>query len=170
MTKPPVALSVLAAGLFLAACGGSSSPSTQPSTGTSSTPPTSAAPTGTAPADPAAAKAQVIANWQKFFNYKTPEAQAKALLEDGSSLGAALTLAKQERDQTHLKQGAKVKIVTFTSATNASVTYELLNGTQPLLNQASGVAVLVDGQWKVSKNTFCSLVTLGNNGKSPAGC
>ena len=157
----------LATALLLAACGGSSSPSGAPS---SSAPPTSASPTGTAPADPAAAKAQVIANWQKFFDYHTAETQAAALLEDGSSLGAALALAKQERNQTHIKQGAKVKVVTFTSPTQASVTYQLLNGTQVLLGAASGVAIYVDGQWKVSKQTFCSLVTLGNNNKAPAGC
>jgi hypothetical protein len=159
---------VVATALLLAGCGGSSSPSSAPSSSAPSS--TSAAPSATAPADPTAAKAQITANWQKFFDYKTPSAQAVSLLEDGQSLGAALALAKKERDQTHIKQGAKVKVITFNSATSANVLYQLLNGTQVLLGSASGVAVYVDGQWKVGKQTFCSLVTLGNNNQAPAGC
>jgi hypothetical protein len=165
-TAPAVVAALLT--VVMTACGGSSSPvASQTSSSASSSTPSAA---GTAPADPSAAKAQITTTWEKFFDYTTPEAQATALLENGSSLGAALRLAKQERAQTHLRQKAQVKVITFTSPTQASVTYVLLNGTTPLLNNASGVAVYVDGSWKVSTQTFCSLVTLGNNGKAPAGC
>ena len=42
--------------------------------------------------------------------------------------------------------------------------------TQVLLPAASGQAVLVDGTWRVSKSTFCTLVTLGNNNEPVEGC
>ena len=148
----------------VAGCGGSSSPSA------STTPSTSTSPSGNAPADPAAAKAAITANWQTFFDASTPPAQAVALLEDGDQLGAALQLAKQERAATKINQKAKVSGIVFTSATSATVTYDLLNGTTAVLPGATGTAVYVDGKWKVSKSTFCSLVTLGNNNKAPAGC
>lgn len=162
----------VAALLALAGCGGSSSPS--PST--SSTPPASTssspAPAASAsgPADPAAAKAEITSVWEKFFNSGTPLSEAKNLLEDGANLKAALLVAAREDRQTHLNRVAKVKLINFISPTTANVTWRLLNGTKPLLDNASGQAVLINGHWLVSKLTFCTLVELGNNGKPVPGC
>ena len=169
--------SLKAAGLVLvavlaAACGGGSSgggntqPSTAPSSGTSTTP----AATATAPADPAAAKAEIKKVWVKFFNSSTNQGVAKGLLEDGANLGAALRLAQKEDKQTNLDRRAKVKLINFFDATTANVTWILYNGTTKVLDNASGQAKLVDGHWLVSKVTFCTLVTLGNNQVAPKGC
>jgi len=151
----------------LTACGGGS---TAKVSANSTTPPASPTPSATAPADPAAAKAQIKANWEKFFAYRTKTAVAKSLLEDGSSMSGAIAFARLEQRQTHLKQAARVKLIVFTSATSANVTWALLNGTQVLLPSASGSAVYIDGTWKVSKQSFCTLVTLGANGKPVPGC
>jgi hypothetical protein len=153
----------------LAACsGGSSKPTASTST---STQPTEAATTAAAgPADVGAATAQIKANWHTFFAYNTPRATAAKLLEDGDTMGAALAKAVQEQQQTHIKQGANVTGVTFSSPTTATVTYQLLNGKAVLLPAASGLAVLVDGTWKVGKQTFCTLVMLGNNNQPVPGC
>ena len=168
--------SVKAAALALvavlaAACGGSSSgggttPSSAPTSGTSATP----SATATAPADPAAAKAEITQVWVKFFNSSTNQYVAKGLLEDGDQLGAALKLAQKEDKQTNLDRRAKVKLIKFFDATTANVTWILYNGTTKVLDNASGQAKLVDGHWKVSKLTFCTLVTLGNNQVAPKGC
>lgn len=152
---------------LLAACGGSSSNSASTTPTTSSSTP---AATGTAPADTTAATAEIKANWKTFFAYKTPRATAAALLEDGSNMTAALAKAVSEQATTHIKQGAEVTSVTFTSPTTAQVSYKLLNGNQVLLPAATGQAVLVDGTWRVSKATFCTLVTLGNNNQPVEGC
>lgn len=166
MTKRLLALpAALLAVAAVAGCGGSSSPAAK----TSPTP-TSASPTGTAPADPAAAKAEITANWEKFFDASTPRAQSVALLEDGAQLGQALKVAEQERVASKINQKAKVKAVVFTSPTGANITFALLNGTTPVLPSASGRAVFVDGTWKVSKVTFCTLVQLGAGGKPVPGC
>jgi hypothetical protein len=162
---------VLALAALAAACGGSSNKSSATNNPPpSSTPPTTS--TATAPADEAAAKAQIKASWTKFYAYKTKPAVAASLLEDGDQMGGALAFARQEQAQTHIKQNVKVKIITFTDATHANVTYALFNGnTRPaLLPDASGVTVLVDGRWKVSKTSFCTLVQLGANGKTVPGC
>jgi hypothetical protein len=161
----PVA--VLAA-LVTACSGGSTTPTANTNTPPSSTPPTTS--TATAPADEAAAKAEIKTNWTKFYAFKTKAAVAASLLEDGAQMGGGLAFARQEQAQTHIKQNVKVKVITFTDASHANVTYALLNGKTPLLPNASGVAVLVDGKWKVSKTSFCTLVLLGANGKAVPGC
>jgi hypothetical protein len=175
-TVAPMKTSFRAAALALvavtaAACGGGSSgggttPSTAPTSQSSTTPAAAA----TAPADPAAAKAEITQVWVKFFNSSTAPAVAKGLLEDGDQLGAALKLAQKEDRQTHLDRRAKVKLIKFFDATTANVTWILFNGSTKLLDNASGQAKLVAGQWKVSKLTFCTLVTLGNNQVAPKGC
>jgi hypothetical protein len=152
-----------------AACGGGSSgggttPSAAPTSQTSTTPAAAA----TAPADPAAAQAEITTTWETFFSSSTSTADAVALLENGDQLGPALNKAQQEDKATGGNRSAKVKKVTFTSPTNANVTYRLHVGTTKL--NSAGVAVLQDGKWKVSQITFCTLVILGNNEKSVKSC
>lgn len=171
-TSSMKAAALILVAVFAAACGGGSSggaaaqPSDEPSSASSTTPAAAA----TAPADPGAAKAEIKRVWVKFFNSSTNQTVAKGLLEDGDNLGAALKLAQKEDKQTNLDRRAKVKIIKFFDATTANVTWVLYNGTTPVLDNASGQAKFVDGQWKVSKLTFCTLVTLGNNQVAPKGC
>ena len=65
---------------------------------------------------------------------------------------------------------ATVTDVTFTDAENAAVTYDLLIDGKPVLPGATGTAVLVDGTWKVSKTTFCTLASLGSPVEPVEGC
>src|SRR3954471_15993624 len=89
------ALGLLAAALV--ACGGSSSGGGEP--GSSTTPTdngSTPAAAGTPPANPTAAKAEIIKNWKTFLDSNTSSAEAKALLENGDDLDAALAKAQQE--------------------------------------------------------------------------
>jgi hypothetical protein len=158
--------------LVAAGCGGSSSGGSGSTTPTTTGSAASSAPAAeaTAPADVAAASAEVTKNWTTFFNYKTPLATEYTLLQGGQALAPAIHKAQQEQQQTHLKQAVKVKKVEFTSPTQATVLYSLLNGTTVLLANSSGVSVLEDGTWKVSKITFCTLVQLGNGNKPVPSC
>ena len=165
LVAPALVLATLAS-----ACGGGSSGGNNAGTTPPPTTPGTPQTTATAPADEAAAKAAIKANWTKFYAYKTKPAVAASLLEDGDQMSGALAFARQEQAQTHIKQNVKVKVITFTDATHANVTYALLNGKTALLPAASGVAVLVNGQWLVSKTSFCTLVLLGANGKAVPGC
>ena len=153
--------------LLVAGCGGSKSSGGGATTTTVASTP---APDATAPADVAGATAQVTTSWTTFFNYKTPLATEYTLLQGGQALAPAIHKAQQEQAQTHLKEMVKVNKVEFTSPTQATVIYSLLNGTHVLLANSSGVAVLEDGTWKVSKVTFCTLVELGNGQKHVASC
>ncbi|MFF3067284.1 hypothetical protein [Kitasatospora sp. NPDC057936] len=125
---------------------------------------------GTAPADPAAAKAEVTANWEKFFDPATPIADKARLLQNGDVLLPVLQSFSQDPRVGQVQ--AKVSDVTFTDATDATVTYALsLQGTvvEP---SASGQAVLDNGTWKVGRATLCGLLTqaAGASGTPIPGC
>ncbi|MEU8509989.1 hypothetical protein AB0C76_00185 [Kitasatospora sp. NPDC048722] len=125
---------------------------------------------GTAPADPAAAKAEVTANWEKFFDPATPVADKAKLLQNGDVLLPVLQGFSQDPRVGQVQ--AQVSDVTFTDATHATVTYALsLQGTVVEPN-ASGQAVLDNGTWKVSRATLCGLLTqaAGASGTPIAGC
>lgn len=162
----------LTGALAMTACGGSGGSSTPDAGATTPAEVVSTTPgsTSTAPADPAAAKAEIKTVWTTFFNSGTAQNKAAAILEDGDQLHGALKVAAQEDKKTKLDRRAKVQLIRFINPTTATVTWTLLNGTTPVLPNASGQAVLVDGKWKVSKLTFCTLVELGNNGKPVPGC
>ncbi|HLM90044.1 MAG TPA: hypothetical protein VK284_13665 [Streptosporangiaceae bacterium] len=157
----------LALALAVAAC--SSSGSSSSSSAPSSSAPASSAPASSAPASPSgnsAAVAEITANWEKFFNASTPTSERVALLQNGSTFAAAIT------GLSHLVTGlgAKVTAVTVTSATTATVTYNLTAGGSSLLSGQTGKAVYENGVWKVGDASLCSLIKLVPGGSVPAAC
>ena len=112
------------------------------------------------------AKVQIRTTWEVFYNGKDQNLPRKeALVQDGPQLHASLVkllanpLAKQVT--------ARVDNVQLLSHTKATVDYTpLLNGKvvklpggKPLTVPA-GVAVFVDGKWKVAVSTFCQVLGL----------
>lgn len=174
MRKLPVAL-VLSVIFVLAGCSSSSSgggggPSTSPTT---STTPTSAAPgpVATGAAGIAAATTELKKNWATFFKSSTPHATSVSLLQDGASLGPAVSFAAKIAKKEKVSESAIVRKITFSSdGMSAAVVYTLFGGKTKLLPKADGTAVLDGGVWKVSKVTFCQLVVLGAGGKPVPGC
>lgn len=183
------AAGLVAVVLLAAACGSSSSSSkpsssattspttttttspttttTTPTTTTSPASPSETATAGGAPADQAAAKAQITANWEKFFDPKTAVADKAKYLENGDKL--APLLQGFASDPRVGQVSAKVSNVVFTSPTTATVTYALsLSGTVVEPN-ATGKAVLQDGTWKVSLSSLCGLLALTGSTSLP-GC
>lgn len=154
--------------LVIAGCGGSSGGSTVADQTPTQTTSTASAPAN-APADPAKAKAEITANWETFFDPATPQDKAAALLQNADQLQQALQVAAQARKPDQ-KLSATVKDVAFTSPTEATVTYDLLINGSPVLAGSTGKAVLVDGTWKVSQTTFCTLTALAASGQQVPGC
>jgi hypothetical protein len=136
-----------------AACGGGSS-------GGGGTP----TPSPNGVSDPTAAKAQITTLYNDFFS--APTAQAKTMLEDGATLGAAFKAAQALKGKSVEK--SKTDTVVITGPNSAKVTFDLYDDGKKVLTGSNGTAVWVDGGWKVSKDTFCTLVSLG--GTTPAGC
>lgn len=166
---------VLAASV--AACGGGGSSGASPgtsvapgSTVASST--ASASITSTPmPTAGAAAQAAVKADWEAFFNAKTPTARRVMLMQDGPAF--AKVLAAQAQTQLAASATATVSKVTLVSPARANVTYSIAAGGQTVLANESGVAVYQDGVWKVGVASFCGLLALesgGNTSSLPAAC
>jgi len=174
------------------ACGtrlSSLTPTTRPSSVATTVPATTAptsstsAPETTAPAttttiiatttvpvttvDPAAAKAEIKANWEKFFNPKSTIEERSALLQDSAKYAQALAVLVQ--DPRMKSASAAVKGVELTGPDQATVTYDVLLNAAPALANSSGIAVLQDGVWKVSGESFCALAALGSTTPVP-GC
>jgi hypothetical protein len=144
-TFPAVVLVV--GGLALAGCGGgSSSGGAQPTS------------TPNAPSDSAAATAAIKTTYAEFFS--DSPAKARTLIEDGSELGKLFKIAAKLQAGQKVAPAAAVKTVTFTSASTANVVYQLSESGNVVLPGADGKAVLQGGQWKVAKDTFCSLIGL----------
>ena len=66
--------------------------------------------------------------------------------------------------------GATVEGVTLSDDSNADVKWTLLLEGNPVLPDQSGNAILVDGTWKVSATTFCTLLAIQGGGAPVPGC
>ncbi|MFB9393717.1 hypothetical protein ACFPM3_09895 [Streptomyces coeruleoprunus] len=176
--RPGTRTAALAAAAILtlvpltAACGdGNGAADTSPAPTPTAIAPTTAQPTGTppgnAPADPAAARKEIEKNWAAFFDPKTTTDEKVKLLENGEQMRPVLMAFAG--DENAARTSAKVKNVTFSSPTQAAVTYDLLVAGTPALPDAKGQAVHQDNVWKVSRSTLCALVKLSGNAAVP-GC
>lgn len=131
---------------------------------------TTTAPLTTAPASATTtidAKTAIAANWEEFFSPSETVQQREALLENGASYEQALIQRSQDPRQATAK--AKVKSVELTPPDRATVTYDVYLGDTVALPDAQGFAVLQDGVWKVSGESFCALMTLASTDPVP-GC
>ncbi|MEY9943550.1 hypothetical protein ABH937_000605 [Kitasatospora sp. GAS1066B] len=149
-----------------AASSGSAAPSASASVSSAAASPSatgaaSPTPTGTAPADVAAATAQVTQNWQSFFSPATPISAKAGLLQNGDQLQPLLQAFAADPRISQIS--AQVTNVQFSSASTATVTYNLLLQGQVVQPNAAGQAVLENGTWKVSQATLCGLVAQSGN-------
>ncbi|MGI8447548.1 MAG: hypothetical protein ACR2MP_10300 [Streptosporangiaceae bacterium] len=160
----------LAAGI--AACSsGSNSSSSGASSSPSSASSSSAPATSASPVSSSGATAAITANWEAFFNPKTPVAKRVSLLQDGQTF--ASVIKSQAGSGLAASATSKVTKVTLVSPAQAKVTYSILLGGQPALSDQAGVAVKQGGTWKVGVASFCGLLTVENSGKTsglPAAC
>jgi hypothetical protein len=162
---------VCALAAVAAACGssGSPSPSTSTSSGAASTPAVSPTASPAPSAASSSAMAAIKTNWETFFNAQTPVPKRVSLLQDGSQFPSATLAASGLAAQAT----AKVLKVTNVTATQATVSYEILLGTTVALPHQTGTAVYENGSWKVGVGSFCGLLQLENAGKTsglPAPC
>ena len=134
----------------LAGCGGSSG-------GDNTNEPTST-PTPTVAEQQAAIKA----NWEKFFDAKTPQAQRLALLQNAPVFKKAIAKAAKQPGANNTT--AKVVTVKIDNPPldpahpSATVTYNLYVGGQKVITKGTAQAVYDNGEWKVSQSAFCGLI------------
>lgn len=163
----------LALALTATACSSSSSSgaSSSGSTAASAPAPASAPASSGSPSAPSSsgAAAQIAANWEKFFSASTPTAERIKLLQNGSSFSAAITAFTKLPLASGI--GAKVTKVVVTSATQATVSFNITSSAgSNLLSGQSGTAVYQDGIWKVGDASLCGLFKLIPGGSVPSAC
>ena len=118
--------------------------------------------------DTAAATAEITTAWEAFFKGGGTVDSHIALLEDGEKFRPELTA--QAKDPNNAALSAKVANVAV-NGESALVTYALNGaGGAVLLPNATGEAVQVAGAWKVSKKTYCQLISLQDPNTPHAGC
>ena len=162
---------LIAVAATVTACGSSGgsggSPTTSPASPTTAT----TSPPSTGGTGSAADQATIKANWEAFFNNKTPVNKRIALLENGQQF--ASTIHAMAGSGLAALATAKVTQVTVNSPSQATVKYDILVGGTPELKGQTGVAVKQGGTWKVGVKSFCGLLIIENAGKTsglPSAC
>ena len=136
---------LIALALLGVACGGSSTATT-------------ATPAITVPL-PAPADADTIAaNFVKFFDGTQPVADKAGLLENGQQ--HANEIQTQATSSVGKTLSVAISSITSSSATTAEVKLSILVGDKPAFPDQTGKAVLQDGVWKVTAETFQAVLAL----------
>ena len=140
--------------LILTACGGGGGSPASPK-------PTADTTTAAEPTSGQAAVAAITANWKTVLNGKAPIPSRLALVQDGPQVAAFVEAqAKTSFGAAAAGSTATVSLVTITSPSQATVHYEVLLLGTPLLKNQVGMAVYLDGIWKVAIASFCGLAYL----------
>jgi hypothetical protein len=154
----------------LLATGCSSSKST-PAAGTSTSPAggtsTSAAPAGNAPSDTTAATQAVKDLYNKYFDNTVGAADKVNLVQNGAKMTELVN--ELSSGAKNAKSSVVVHSVAFTSATHATVSFDILLNNVPALPNATGQAVLdpATNTWQIADATLCTLAGL-TPGMNPA--
>ncbi len=111
-------------------------------------------------------EALIADNWTKLFDGSLPAADKAALLENGDQY--TKEIEAQAASPITKAATAAVSAVTMTSDTTADVIYSLLLSGQVALPDQKGQAVLQDGVWKVSAQTFLALAALQGGAPAPS--
>lgn len=132
---------------------------------------------------PSAAKSrtEIKSAFHILFDLANPAVDPKiAVVQNGASIKAAMTseiksaLAKRAGGATvssiAMEHGSACRAESLSSPC-ALVTYSIVSPSgAPLLANSKGFAVYRAPKWLVSKATICTLLTLANGNKAPAGC
>lgn len=119
-------------------------------------PPPELPPAGTEqPADVEAASEGVRTAYTQVFNHEVPPEDKGAYIEDNENLKE-----QAERTQANFPQAAETIVVEvgeirFLSATDAALYFELKYEGGALFGKQVGYARLIDGVWKIARDTMC---------------
>ena len=96
--------------------------------------------------------------WTGFFSGKTSATDKIKLLQNGQQFSQIINEATGLAIST--TSSATVSNVVINSPTSATVTYSIDLGGTPALENQTGTAVKVGGQWLVGDSSFCALLVL----------
>ena len=90
-----------------------------------------------------------------------PGGDAAATVEDGTAVAEVGKVARDRYPQYRDTIAAVVDEVRFIDASHAAVRFGLTTNGQGLIPPGVGRVVLIDGQWLVSRDTFCRILMVG---------
>ncbi|GAB0105021.1 hypothetical protein JMUB6875_39990 [Nocardia sp. JMUB6875] len=108
----------------------------------------------------------VTSTFERFFDSSLPVDQKMALLENGQAFTE--TLEHQAHSAIAGGASANVSSVTGDGPGRAAVTFTIKKHGIPLLPNRHGIALEIDGTWKVAAATFCDLLRI--EGGVPSAC
>jgi hypothetical protein len=127
-------------------------------------PPELPEPHGPPPADQEAARADIDAAFATLYNRSLPEEERGTRLDDNRGVKQAVEQVERNYPGA-LEQQATIRVdeVRFLSPTEAAVRYAILlpGYSTPEFPNRTGRAVLIDGVWKVTRDTLCADLALG---------
>ncbi|HVM40306.1 MAG TPA: hypothetical protein VM618_05955 [Acidimicrobiia bacterium] len=145
-------VTVVVLGLVATACDGGDD---DEAASTTSRPSTTTSTQVGQPDDPEAARAEITAAFETFLDGTNPREERIAAVQDADELSETFTAAGEAEPPGVTGEVANIA---FTGADSATVLFNILvNGTVALPN-FPGEAVMVDGEWKVSRTTVCDLL------------
>ena len=114
----------------------------------------------------ASESALVKQTWTNFFSGSTSAANKVKLLQNGQEFSQIINEASGLAISN--TSSATVSNVVINSPTSATVSYSINLGGKPALQNQTGTAVKVGGNWLVADSSFCALLTL--EGQSVPAC
>ncbi len=117
---------------------------------------------GRAPDDPDAAKRAITRTWEATAAVTDAESMASNLhlVDDPTGLVEANRQAFANFPYELSHDTDRITDIRFTSPTRATVTWDILIENGPTFSGQVGEAVLVDGDWKMTRSTACRLLAL----------
>ncbi len=119
------------------------------------------------PADVAAATQDVTAAYEYVFTAGNDASKNGDYIEDAESVKSAAEQTKQNFPQATETVSVEVGEVRFLSATEAALFFELKYDGGALFGQQIGYAKLIDGHWKIERDTMCMVLGWGGGQCDP---
>ena len=113
------------------------------------------------PPDSAGAERAIRAAFTTVFSAARSDPVRLAAIEGGADLGSTMEQARQARERLRgtTKMDITVEGIRFIAEDKAEVSFVLVFPVEPLPQVPSnGTAVLIDGAWKVARQTYCNQV------------
>ncbi|WP_018638888.1 hypothetical protein [Parafrankia elaeagni] len=113
---------------------------------------------GRPPQNAAAARAAIGQAYAQAFTSSGDPAHSLAAVEDGPALAATLAQAQQNFPQATSSASVTTSDVTFTDPRNAWLRFHVTYQGGVDFGVRGGTAVISEGQWKVSRETYCMVM------------
>jgi hypothetical protein len=124
-------------------------------------------PTGPAPSNPAAARQAIQAAMNSAFDNQGP-VPLQDSVQGGYPLGNTSQQAGRNANPSLVGNIiVRINSLQFLNSTHAALNFDLLVNNQPITANTAGSAIVENGQWKLSRDTYCQIIGRGGTISCP---